>query len=78
MFDDLDFHSTLEQTFSPSDPAPLCLVLGATEDQFVENSENLTVHMSSFDRAVVINSTTRLITILDSSSSEANITGLVS
>ena len=65
----------MEQTFFPSDLTPLCLVLGAAEDQFVENSESLTVRMSSFDRAVVPDNititTTRLITILDSSSGEA-------
>ena len=76
MSDDIIFdHSMMEQTFSPPDLTPLCLVLGAAEDQFVENSESLTVRMSSFDRAVVPDNititTTRLITILDSSSGEA-------
>ena len=72
--DDVIFLSMVEQTFSPSDLTPLCLVLFATEDQFVENSENLTVRMSSSDVAVVIDNTTRLITLLDSSSGEATIT----
>ena len=73
VFDDVIFRSMMEQTFFPSDLTPLCLVLGAAEDQFVENSESLTVRMSSFDRAVVPDNitATRLITILDSSSGEA-------